>query len=435
MATVSELDIEAEMDAIYAARHAGAEPDRDGRRDDAPPSRYELDEDPRSAEDPDEPVLLDAEGAAAGLERIAQLPRYSTPFSTLNSSLGLGGLVASQSVIVAGGTGVGKTTFAAQLASHHAEHHGWALYGSFELPTGILAARIAAPRLGVPSNAFFQGQLSRAQIASAIHPRMLFLERTTLKGLRTAIDRLAQKHGSAPLVVIDYLQLLADQVMHDHVRRGHAAEPRIAAAAVSGALRGIARDFQAPLVILSATSRIAGSRLRGVGKLDVRRLRPTELVDVARESSAIEYDASAVLALSLEEYLGPTELQVGTLSTAKSRFGHTCHIDMSYDGAGARWTDRGLVQREARATEPRQDPAAVRLAEIEALKADVLSMLRACSLSRTELTKRLGRRADDVREVVNKLVADGHAVEVGRGSRTRIGVASAVQGQDAESKN
>jgi replicative DNA helicase len=279
----------------------------------------------------DTPSLATIDDVLDDLERSASLPSVSLGWPKLDDVLG-GGIVAGQVAVVGGSTGAGKTAFAMQCAAHRAER-GPVLVASYELPLRWLLARVAAQKLRLPWLSIAQGQVPRDELARVIPPNLHMSFRPSLHVLRRLAHDLAQREGEAPLIVVDYLQLVA------HIQQAKTGQPdlRIATGQVSEALRDLASELDAPMLVISAVSRGGGTRLR-----TAREVPPADLVDVARECGSIEYDASAVIALSVaddEDSAG----RVATVTVAKSRFGRAKHLDFRFDGAPGIWSEHGDV--------------------------------------------------------------------------------------------
>ncbi|HVK84742.1 MAG TPA: DnaB-like helicase N-terminal domain-containing protein, partial [Kofleriaceae bacterium] len=160
-----------------------------------------------------EPIKLYTVGDALEEQaRFAEQPVYPTPWPTLNESIGFGGLLGTQVYTVAAGTGRGKTTFVTELGAHSAGTVP-VIVASYEMKPGYFVARKAAGVLGVHSNQIIRGEVSMNAVMAAMpYGRLFFMHKPSLRHLRIAIDRLAQRFGAAPLVVVDYLQKLADEI-------------------------------------------------------------------------------------------------------------------------------------------------------------------------------------------------------------------------------
>ena len=413
-----ERERERELDRI-AAKDAdpprGSAPNLRGRAEVRPPPR-------RVAK------RVGVREALADLARIQSLPIYPTPFETLNKALGLGGLVCGYPHILAGGTGKGKTTFILDVATSHARDHGPALIVSLEMRAGHLVARSSSAAVGCSTNELLRGERAlhpdevpwpdRLEIVDALGPDPLVT-------LRNTIEDMTREHGRAPLVVIDYLQKLVEAVMRSMELGGERPDPRLATAAVSAELLSIARDLEVPMLIVSAVSRGAGARIRGSGdragkRTDPRSVPPDFFDDVARESGAIEYDAAALFVLHVSDELDVERCQVATITVAKARFGRTCHIAAAYNGAGGRWIDRGMVERERADKRGLDVVTAERAEELRKLGDAIAAAIAAGPKSRNALADELERRKSDIADAVHLMIKAGTARERGAGRMMRI---------------
>lgn len=367
--------------------------------------------------------------ALADLARLAALPTYPTPFPAINSALGLGGLVCGYAHVVAGGTGKGKTTFLLDLARHHAIHHGPVLFVSLEMPAGHLLARAVSGDVGSTTNALLRGERLLSLDEITLPPRVEIVEVCSLDELRNTVEDVTAEYGQAPLVIVDYLQKLADQVMATMDR----PDLRLATTAASAELLSIARQLSIPIVLASAISRGSNARLRGANgrTADPRLIPPDMFDDVAKESGAVEYDAAGLFVLHVSDERDVEGYDVATITIAKSRFGYRCHVAAAYDGAGGRWHDRGRVEKKT-AEVNAQALTAERIAELNSLQMAVLEVLRVGPMSKTRLAKALKRRLADVNDAMAPLLRAGQLTETGKGAACRIALTeSSLPGMEA----
>lgn len=362
--------------------------------------------------------------ALEDLRRITKLPRYPTPFPTLNHSLGLGGHVGGQVIVVAGGTGMGKTTLLLTLAQDYAVHHGPVLFVTLEMRAGHCVARASAPALRVSANQLLYGELEVDVHNVPLSSNIEFIEKCSLAELRESVEDMKKEYGKAPLVIIDYLQKLVAQAMVGDAR----PDPRLATAATSAVILGIARELEVPIVVASATGRGSAAKLRGTQRGgrrgDPRELPPGELVDVSREASDVEYDAAALLALHVSDETDIDGHQVATLTVAKSRFGRSCHIAMGYDGAGAIWIDKGQVERKKKVEEDPEKLTAERIELLNKIAIDALEWLARSPLSLEGLRKQMRRSRTDIELAIAPHLRDGTIVKIGSGPKQKLALAA-----------
>lgn len=246
----------------------------------------------------------------------------------------LGGLQASDLIIVAARPGTGKTSFALALAAH-------AVYGqqrrvaffSLEMGHKQLGVRLLAMHSHIDQQRLRMGwvhddeweQLIRA--AATLSDGTFWMDETaglSLMALRSKARRLQAQQG-IDLVIVDYLQL-----MHATLegKRYHNREQEIAE--ISRGLKGIAKELHVPVVALAQLSRAVEGRQSKIPQLS----------DL-RESGAIENDADVVLFLYRDELYNPETEARGTADViiAKHRNGPTGTIRLGFDATQTRFYD------------------------------------------------------------------------------------------------
>ena len=252
-------------------------------------------------------VLTSAiEMAEAAHKREGRLTGVATGFTDLDKLLG--GLHASDLVVLAGRPSMGKTALATNIAFHAAktckiekDEKGQnkvvdgAVVGFFSLEMSAeqLATRILAEVSGVASDRIRKGELSNtefqqvvkaSQTLSAIPFFIDDMPALTVSALRTRARRLKRQHDLS-LVVVDYLQLLRPSA-------GHTPENRVQEISeITRGLKALAKELNIPVLALSQLSRAVEQR-------DNKR---PQLADL-RESGAIEQDADVVMFIFREEY-------------------------------------------------------------------------------------------------------------------------------------
>jgi replicative DNA helicase len=213
----------------------------------------------------------------------------------------MGGLNASDLVILAGRPSMGKTALATNIAFHAARQHrleegktvDGAVVGFFSLEMSAeqLATRIIAEQAGVPSDKIMKGEMIQSDFdrvltcAAELERIPLFIDDTpgmTISGIRTRARRLKRTHG-LDLIVVDYLQLITPPKGVDG-RVNQVGE-------ITRGLKILAKELNVPVLALSQLS-------REVEKRDDKR---PQLADL-RDSGTIEQDADVVMFIYREEY-------------------------------------------------------------------------------------------------------------------------------------
>ena len=273
------------------------------------------------------PVYEVLDGVLRDLDRTGGAPPgISTGLQQLDVMLG--GYLPGQVVVVAGRTSMGRTSF------------------------GINAVRCACVEAGVPT-LFVSLEMSREEVTrnllasvARVDSKHLHDPRFLLAAERERLEEAAEALAAAPLqilddapldvpairsharrmklqdglglVVVDYLQLL-DGAGLSCVNRTTSREQVVAA--ISRALKGLARELEVPVLALAQLNRLAETR-------DDHRPRLSDL----RESGGIENDADVVLLLFRPAYYARNdaerdELQgLAEIHVAKQRNGPTGQV-------------------------------------------------------------------------------------------------------------
>ena len=220
----------------------------------------------------------------------------------------VGGLQASDLIILAGRPAMGKTSLATNIAFNVAKawrgelqpdgsmktvNGGIVGFFSLEMSSEQLATRIIAEQSGVPSADIRRGKITESQFASIVDASKtmqripLYVDQTgglSIAQLRARARRLKRQRG-LDLLVIDYLQLLQGSSRRSSENRVQEITE------ITTNLKALAKELAVPIVALSQLSRQVENR-------DDKR---PQLADL-RESGSIEQDADVVLFVYREEY-------------------------------------------------------------------------------------------------------------------------------------
>jgi replicative DNA helicase len=249
-------------------------------------------------------ALTDAiDMAAAAYKRDGGLSGLATGFSDLDHRMG--GLQASDLIIVAGRPSMGKTALATNIAYHVARSYrgnpdggnaaDGAIVGFFSLEMSAeqLATRIISEQAYIPSERIRRGRIDADEfdrivdVSQELQSLPLYIDQTggiTVAQLAARARRL-KRQRDVGLIVIDYLQLLSGSS-----RR--AAEGRVQEVSeITTGLKALAKELHVPVVALSQLSR----------QVENREDKRPQLADL-RESGSIEQDADVVLFVFREEY-------------------------------------------------------------------------------------------------------------------------------------
>lgn len=265
-----------------------------------------------------------AEMSTAG----TQVQGVQTGFPRVDSMLL--GLRPGQMVVVGARPGVGKTSFALNLAVQAAEGGANVAFFSLEMSTEEIAQRLLSTYSMVPLQNIRSANIKSEEwsqlvnATNALSGLSLYIDDTpgtTITEIRAKARRMLRDKPNG-LVIVDYLQLVSPP-------SGRRADSR--ANEVSEMSRGIkimAKDLGIPVIALSQLSRKNEDRTGHHGK------RP-QLSDL-RESGSIEQDADIVILLdrSMTEEEGSREdrpdFGITQFIIAKNRSGPTGIIDMAF---------------------------------------------------------------------------------------------------------
>ncbi|MBO4769800.1 MAG: replicative DNA helicase [Clostridia bacterium] len=245
-----------------------------------------------------------------------------TGFSGLDNVLV--GMSPGDLVLVGARPGMGKTSFAMNIATRVAQQSKKTVcVFSLEMSAEQLASRMLSSEALVDSTSIRSGNLTNddfvkiARAAAALSECDILIDDTsgvTISGMRSKLRKLRQEIG---LIVVDYLQLMqSDRRIDNRVQE---------VADISRGLKLLAKDLHVPIICCAQLSRGPESRT------DKR-----PMLSDLRDSGAIEQDADVVLFLYRDEYYdrnSENEVQnTAEVIIAKNRHGSTANIKMGWIG-------------------------------------------------------------------------------------------------------
>jgi len=231
---------------------------------------------------------------------------WATGFDVLDSTLG-GGLRSGGLALVAGPQGLGKTTFALQVARNIALAGRSVIYFSYEHDPEDMMERLVALEAGVlhgggsPGLEKIRAVFEDDQVSASIEERLepltgavealgvvrayaprLILHRssgatTTLDAIKEAVDGSVRSTGQLPLVIVDYLQ---------KVKVPGQLDEEVRTSTVVEGLKDYAMDAGLPVLAVVASV--------NTGPDANKRVRISHL----RGSSSLGYEADVVLVLN-----------------------------------------------------------------------------------------------------------------------------------------
>ena len=257
------------------------------------------------------------EMAAHAYQRDGKLSGLATGLRDLDRMMG--GLQASDLIILAGRPGMGKSALASNIAYNVAKmwrgevrpdghissvNGGIVGFFSLEMSAEQLATRIIAEQTEIPSYRIRRGEIETndfdriAEAAREMETIPLYIDETgglSIGQLAARARRLKRRKG-LDLLVIDYIQLLQGSGKRGNENRVQELTE------ITTNLKALAKELNIPILALSQLSRQVENR-------DDKRPQLSDL----RESGSIEQDADVVMFVFREEYyLRNREPRVGT---------------------------------------------------------------------------------------------------------------------------
>ncbi|HCX72932.1 MAG TPA: replicative DNA helicase [Candidatus Cloacimonas sp.] len=206
----------------------------------------------------------------------------------------LGGFRSGQFIVVAARPGMGKSSFALNVASNAAVRHDKKV-GIFtmEMEAEECLMRMLASASGVSMSNMLKGYgmderkvMRISGVADALSEKEIYIDDSganTIFDIKAKTRRLKAELGGLDLVIIDYLQLMSSSGNNKENRQQEIAE-------ISRSLKVLAKELQVPIIALSQLN-------RGVENRDDKRPKLADL----RESGAIEQDADVVMFIYRDE--------------------------------------------------------------------------------------------------------------------------------------
>ena len=269
------------------------------------------------------PIFVDIERAAKSKDGITGV---ATNYRSLDTYTG--GLQPSDMIVLAGRPGMGKTTFALNLAYNMSANMKNVLFFSLEMNGVQLVKRILSARSFVPSDKMRNGKITIEEMrdivrsAEEISQKNFYIYENTLltiADLRNECMKIKVKEG-LDIVFIDYLQLMVAGDNYKGAKKGGFMPRQEEVAAISRNIKALAKELNVPIVALSQLNREADSKER------------PQLSDL-RESGAIEQDADMVLIINKPKDSENEDSSRTDIIIAKHRNGTTGTINLRFDKA------------------------------------------------------------------------------------------------------
>ncbi|MGQ0733510.1 MAG: replicative DNA helicase [Acidobacteriota bacterium] len=227
-------------------------------------------------------------------------------------------------IIVAARPSMGKTSLVLNIAQHVATSSGIVGFFSLEMSKEQLFMRLLASEARIDNYRLMSGQIGQREYGGITHAlevlsaSHLYIDDTAGAGvleMRAKARRLQAEHG-LDLLAIDYIQLMTG--------RGRFENRTLELASISRSLKGLAKELNVPVVVLSQLSRAP----------EARSDRRPQLSDL-RESGALEQDADVVILIFREEMYKqsnePADSDgIAELILAKQRNGPTGMVKLAF---------------------------------------------------------------------------------------------------------
>jgi replicative DNA helicase len=253
-------------------------------------------------------------------ELITGLPTEFHDFDQLTA-----GLQPSDLIIVAARPGMGKTSFALNIARNvgirsRQPRDAVAIF-SLEMSKEQLALRMLCAEARIDSSRLRRGYLDKNEWgrlvngANDLSELPIFIDDSpglTALDIRAKARRLQAEHGLS-LIIVDYLQLLRG--------RGRVENRQQEISEISRSLKALAKELKVPVMALSQLSRA----------VEQRGDRMPQLADL-RESGAIEQDADLIVFIYRDEVYNKETKDKGIakIVVGKQRNGPTGEVDLAF---------------------------------------------------------------------------------------------------------
>lgn len=279
-------------------------------------------------------LVLDGKKSGRGL---------TTGYAKLDSTLL--GFRKSEMIVLAARPSMGKTALALNLMDRMATKRGEndekqpvAIF-SLEMSAEALTRRMLCTRARVSSHELGRGICSAQehqalmQAADVLRDAPVYIDDAaglSPPEIRSRARRMVTQHG-IKFIAVDYLQLIRWPEQSQNGRQNEVA-------AISTAMKAMAKELEVPVLVLSQLSRRPEDRTSGAPKLS----------DL-RDSGAIEQDADVVMMLRRpSRYKDDAEADDETLAVvdiAKHRNGPTGEVRLNFEERYTRFEDRDERER------------------------------------------------------------------------------------------
>ena len=265
-------------------------------------------------------------------------PAISTGLYDLDGLLG-GGFRPKRLYILAARPSVGKSALAGNLALNVAQSQRLpVVIFSLEMSRDEYVQRFLSCESGIENSLLETGRLSNqqwqplSQAIAQLSEQGIFINDNscpTLSEIRSQVRKTSAHYGGVGLVIVDYLQLMAegtDSRLNMTQRVGE----------ISRGLKKLAKDLEVPVLALSQLSR----------EVEHRNDKRPVLSDL-RDSGAVEQDSDVVIMLYRDEVHNPDspDRGISELIVRKQRNGPTGTVRLLFDNQFTKF--KNLVRQRA----------------------------------------------------------------------------------------
>ena len=245
------------------------------------------------------------------------------------------GLNRSDLILLAARPGMGKTSFALNIARHvAAKLKQKVAFFSLEMTKEQLVSRLLSTEGLIEGTKLRSGKLDNdewarlMEAAEILSHANMYLDETTMLTV-PAMKAKLRRLRDVDLVVIDYLQLMGSTLRTENLVQIVGENTR--------ALKSMAKELHVPVILLSQLSRASEQRAEH---------RP--MLSDLRDSGSIEQDADIVLFLYREGYYNDknapdteeVDMNRGECIVAKNRHGETNTVQLHWQGEFMRFTSQ-----------------------------------------------------------------------------------------------
>ena len=287
------------------------------------------------------------------VEKLIQEKKWITGISTgfVDIDRMLLGMQAGDLIVLAARPSMGKTSLALNIAENVAlgkrklDPRPVAVF-SLEMSAESLVRRMICCHAGVSSQSLSSGNVGKQEhgllidAADKLRDAPIYVDDTAgleAMDLRARARRLKRKYG-VQFIVVDYLQLMNFSKFANEGRQRETA-------AISQALKGMAKELKVPVLVLSQLSRAPETR---------EKTAVPKLSDL-RDSGAIEQDADVVMLLrrpcKYKDDKESEDRRLAIVDIAKHRNGPTGEVRLNFEEHFTRFENR-LEGVDSRAAEP-----------------------------------------------------------------------------------